>query len=54
MQYSPQEASQTDVKAAISLEKRKLFLHFYIMVVCYVFFTRIIGYLQVHLASPAN
>ena len=40
-----QEASQTDGKAAISLEKLKLFRHFYIMVVCYVYFTRIIVYL---------
>ena len=63
MQHSPQEASQTDGKAAISLEKLKLFRHFYIMVVCYVYFTRIIVYLlritvpfQVHQAksSPAK
>ena len=40
-----QEASHTDGKAAISLEKLKLFRHFYIMVVCYVYFTRIIVYL---------
>merc|ERR1711992_442015 len=39
------EASQTDGKAAISLEKLKLFRHFYIMVVCYVYFTRIIVFL---------
>ena len=45
IQYFPQEASQTDGKAAISLEKLKLFRHFYIMVVCYVYFTRIIVYL---------
>ena len=40
-----QDASRTDGKAAISLEKLKLFRHFYIMVVCYVYFTRIIVYL---------
>jgi len=40
-----QDASSTDGKAAVSLEKLKLFRHFYIMVVCYVYFTRIIVYL---------
>merc|ERR1719495_2388619 len=40
-----QEASSTDGKAAVSLEKLGLFRHFYIMVVCYVYFTRIIVYL---------
>ncbi|MCL4130154.1 UNVERIFIED_CONTAM: hypothetical protein GTU68_014515, partial [Idotea baltica] len=40
-----QEASQTDGKALISLSKLKLFRHFYIMVVCYIYFTRIIVYL---------
>lgn len=35
-----QEASQTDGKATISLEKLKLFRHFYIMVVIYIYFTR--------------
>merc|ERR1719474_1186189 len=40
-----QDASQTDGKAAMSLEKLKLFRHFYVMVVCYVYFTRIIVYL---------
>lgn len=40
-----QDASRTDGKAAMSLEKLKLFRHFYIMVVCYVYFTRIIVYL---------
>ena len=39
------DASRTDGKAAMSLEKLKLFRHFYIMVVCYVYFTRIIVYL---------
>ena len=41
----PQEASSTDGKAAVSLEKLKLFRHFYVMVVCYIYFTRIIVYL---------
>ena len=36
------DASSTDGKAAVSLEKLKLFRHFYIMVVCYVYFTRLI------------
>ncbi len=40
-----QDSSQTDGKASISLEKLKLFRHFYIMVVCYIYFTRIIVYL---------
>ena len=38
--HSHQDASATDGKAAVSLEKLKLFRHFYIMVVCYVYFTR--------------
>ena len=36
---------QTDGKAARSLAKLQLFRHFYVMVVSYIYFTRIIVYL---------
>ncbi|XP_066148419.1 protein GPR107 isoform X2 [Euwallacea fornicatus] len=40
-----QEASQTDGKAVINLRKLRLFRHFYVMVVSYIYSTRIIVYL---------
>jgi hypothetical protein len=39
------EASQTDGKAARCLEKLTLFRQFYVMVVVYIYFTRIVVYL---------
>ncbi|KPP59514.1 protein GPR108-like, partial [Scleropages formosus] len=40
-----QDASGTDGKAAMNLEKLKLFRHYYVMIVCYIYFTRIIAIL---------
>ncbi|XP_012941569.1 protein GPR107 [Aplysia californica] len=39
-----QEASKTDGKAAMNLVKLKLFRHYYFLVVCYFYFTRVIRY----------
>jgi len=39
------EASQIDGKAALNMRKLKLFRQFYLMVVAYIYFTRIIVYL---------
>ncbi|XP_008938755.1 PREDICTED: protein GPR107, partial [Merops nubicus] len=46
-----QEASATDGKAAINLAKLKLFRHYYVMIVCYIYFTWIIAIL-VKIAVP--
>uniref|UniRef100_A0A673TBF1 G protein-coupled receptor 107 n=1 Tax=Suricata suricatta TaxID=37032 RepID=A0A673TBF1_SURSU len=46
-----QEASATDGKAAINLAKLKLFRHYYVLIVCYIYFTRIIAFL-LKLAVP--
>ncbi|XP_055001323.1 protein GPR107 [Sorex araneus] len=46
-----QEASATDGKAAINLAKLKLFRHYYVLIVCYIYFTRIIAFL-LRLAVP--
>ncbi|XP_042621603.1 protein GPR108-like isoform X3 [Cyprinus carpio] len=41
-----QEASNTDGKGdAMNLEKLKLFRHYYVMIMCYIYFTRIIAIL---------
>ncbi|KAM9066905.1 protein GPR107 isoform 3-T3 [Sarcophilus harrisii] len=46
-----QEASATDGKAAINLAKLKLFRHYYVLIVSYIYFTRIIAIL-LKLAVP--
>ncbi|KAL4841082.1 hypothetical protein H8958_018725 [Nasalis larvatus] len=40
-----QDMSGTDGKVAVNLAKLKLFQHYYVMVICYVYFTRIIAIL---------
>ena len=40
-----EQASKTDGKMVANLRKLRIFKHFYIMVICYIYFTRIIGYL---------
>ncbi|OXA58462.1 hypothetical protein Fcan01_07514 [Folsomia candida] len=47
-----QEASQTDGKAQASLKKLKLFRHFYIMIVAYIYFTRIIVQMLLRITVP--
>ncbi|NXJ11944.1 GP107 protein, partial [Odontophorus gujanensis] len=46
-----QEASATDGKGAINLAKLKLFRHYYVMIVCYIYFTQIIAIL-IKIAVP--
>ena len=38
-------ASRTDGKMIYNLKKLQIFKHFYIMVICYIYFTRIVGFL---------
>ncbi|XP_026941584.1 protein GPR108 isoform X1 [Sagmatias obliquidens] len=40
-----QDTSGTDGKVAVNLAKLKLFRHYYVMVICYIYFTRIIAIL---------
>ena len=40
-----QRAAQSDGKQALSLYRLKLFRHFYLLVICYIYFTRIMAYL---------
>ncbi|EDL38250.1 G protein-coupled receptor 108, isoform CRA_c, partial [Mus musculus] len=40
-----QDASGTDGKVAVNLARLKLFRHYYVMVICYIYFTRIIAIL---------
>ncbi|VVC39955.1 Hypothetical protein CINCED_3A025458 [Cinara cedri] len=48
-----QEASQTDGKAAMNLRKLKLFQQFYVMLVSYIYFTRILIYM-LRMTVPFN
>lgn len=38
------EAARTDGKAAVNLMKLTLFRHYYVVVICYIYFTRVVVY----------
>uniref|UniRef100_A0A803L5C6 Uncharacterized protein n=1 Tax=Chenopodium quinoa TaxID=63459 RepID=A0A803L5C6_CHEQI len=42
--WNLREAARTDGKAAVNLMKLTLFRHYYIVVICYIYFTRVVVY----------